>query len=166
MNQASHYVDLLHWLLGPVESVQAMMGTLARKIEAEDTGVMNIKWRSGALGSLSVTMLTYPKNLEGSITILGEKGTVRIGGVAVNEVQHWEFEDSQLADASIHDVSYPSTSVYGFGHPLYYNNVINSLQGLEAPMVDGREGLTSLELLIAAYRAARDGNTVHLPLEL
>jgi UDP-N-acetyl-2-amino-2-deoxyglucuronate dehydrogenase len=166
MNQASHYVDLLHWLLGPVESVQAMMGTLARNIEAEDTGVMNIKWRSGALGSLSVTMLTYPKNLEGSITILGEKGTVRIGGVAVNEVQHWEFEDTQLSDASIHDVSYPATSVYGFGHPLYYNNVINSLQGLEPAMVDGREGLTSLELLIAAYRAARDGTTVHLPLEL
>lgn len=166
MNQASHYIDLMHWLLGPVESVQAMMATLARKIEAEDSGVMNIRWRNGALGSVNVTMLTYPKNYEGSITILGEKGTVRIGGVAVNEVQQWEFDQPDLDDAEIHDVSYQTTSVYGFGHPLYYNNVVNSLKGLEKPLVDGREGLASLELLIAAYRAARDGNTVNLPLEL
>lgn len=166
MNQASHYIDLIHWLLGPVESVQAMMGTLARKIEAEDTGVMNLRWRNGAMGSVSVTMLTYPKNFEGSITILGEKGTVRIGGVAVNEVQHWEFEEPQPEDVQIREASYQTTSVYGFGHPLYYNNVINSLKGIEKPLVDGREGLTSLELLIAAYRSSRDGITVNLPLEL
>ena len=166
MNQASHYIDLIHWLLGPVESVQAMTGTLARRIEAEDSGVMNIRWRNGAMGSVNVTMLTYPKNFEGSITILGEKGTVRIGGVAVNEVQHWEFADTHPDDEKIKEVSYQTTSVYGFGHPLYYNNVINSLQGIEKPLVDGREGLSSLELLIAAYRSARDGNTVHLPLEL
>jgi len=166
MNQASHYIDLIHWLLGPVESIQAMTGTLGRRIEAEDSGVMNIRWRNGAMGSVNVTMLTYPKNFEGSITILGEKGTVRIGGVAVNEVQHWEFEDHHPDDEKIQEVSYQTTSVYGFGHPLYYNNVINSLQGIEKPLVDGREGLASLELLIAAYRSARDGNTVHLPLEL
>jgi UDP-N-acetyl-2-amino-2-deoxyglucuronate dehydrogenase len=166
MNQASHYIDLAHWLLGPVESVQAMTATLARKIQAEDTGVMNIRWRNGAMGSVNVTMLTYPKNYEGSITILGEKGTVRIGGVAVNEVQHWEFETPDVDDAAIHDASYQTTSVYGFGHPLYYSNIVNSLQGKEKPMVDGREGLGSLELLVAAYRAARDGTTVHLPLEL
>lgn len=166
MNQASHYVDLLHWLLGPVESVQAMMGTLARKIEAEDSGVMNVRWRNGAMGSVSVTMLTYPKNLEGSITILGEKGSVRIGGVAVNEVQHWEFADQRPEDEEIKNANYQTTSVYGFGHPLYYDNVINSLQGIEQPLVDGREGLTSLELLIAAYRSASEGKTVQLPLEL
>lgn len=166
MNQASHYVDLLHWLLGPVESVQAMMGTLARKIEAEDSGVMNVRWRNGAMGSVSVTMLTYPKNLEGSITILGENGSVRVGGVAVNEVQHWEFADQRPEDEEIKNASYQTTSVYGFGHPLYYNNVINSMQGLEQPLVDGREGLTSLELLIAAYRSASEGKTIQLPLEL
>ncbi|WP_133126944.1 Gfo/Idh/MocA family protein [Legionella nagasakiensis] len=166
MNQASHYIDLIHWLLGPVQSVQAMMGTLARKIQAEDSGVMNIRWRNGAMGSVNVTMLTYPKNLEGSITILGEKGTVRVGGLAVNEIQHWEFADKRPEDEQIKEASYQTTSVYGFGHPLYYDNVINSLQGTAEPLVDGREGLTSLELLIAAYRAARDNQTVHLPLEL
>ncbi|WP_133129588.1 Gfo/Idh/MocA family protein [Legionella yabuuchiae] len=166
MNQASHYIDLIHWLLGPVQSVQAMMGTLERRIQAEDTGVLNIRWRNGAMGSVNVTMLTYPKNFEGSITILGEKGTVRVGGLAVNEIQHWEFADEQPEDEEIKQANYQTTSVYGFGHPLYYDNVINSLQGKEAPLVDGREGLTSLELLIAAYRAARDNQTIHLPLEL
>jgi UDP-N-acetyl-2-amino-2-deoxyglucuronate dehydrogenase len=165
MNQASHYVDLLDWLIGPVESVQAMTGTLVRNIEVEDTAVMNIRWRSGALGSMSVTMLTYPKNLEGSITIIGEKGTVRVGGVAVNEIQHWEFAEPDEDDKKIHDASYETTSVYGFGHPLYYENVIKTLRGESDAETDGREGLRSLELLIAAYLSARDGRTVPLPLE-
>ncbi len=165
MNQASHYIDLLDWLIGPVESVQAMTGTLARDIEVEDTAVMNVRWRSGALGSMSVTMLTYPKNLEGSITIIGEKGTVRVGGVAVNEIQEWQFAEPNEDDNKIHDASYETTSVYGFGHPLYYENVIKSLRGEAEAETDGREGLRSLELLIAAYLSARDGRTVPLPLE-
>jgi len=118
------------------------------------------------MGSVSVTMLTYPKNYEGSITILGEKGTVRIGGVAVNEIQEWTFADSRPEDEAIKAASYETTSVYGFGHPLYYDNVIKTLQGKEKALVDGQEGLASLELLIAAYRAARDGVTINLPLEL
>ncbi|MBM4077210.1 MAG: Gfo/Idh/MocA family oxidoreductase [Planctomycetes bacterium] len=164
MNQASHYVDLLDWIIGPVEKVQAMMST-TRDIEVEDTGVLNIKWRSGTLGSMSVTMLTYPKNLEGSITILGEKGTVRIGGVAVNEIQQWQFDQSMDYDSLAESANYETTSVYGFGHPLYYHNVIEVLRGNAEPETDGREGLKSLELLIAAYLAARDGKTVSLPLE-
>jgi len=165
MNQASHYVDLIDWLIGPVDSVQAMTGTLARDIEVEDTGVLNVRWRSGALGSMSVTMLTYPKNLEGSITIIGEKGTVRVGGVAVNDIQQWEFADECDYDQQVKEANYETTSVYGFGHPLYYKNVIDVLRGEAEPETDGREGLKSLELLIAAYRSARDGKTVSLPLE-
>jgi len=165
MNQASHYVDLIDWLIGPVESVQAMTGTLARDIEVEDTGVLNIKWRCGALGSMNVTMLTYPRNLEGSITILGEKGSVKVGGVAVNDIQHWEFADDRSYDEEIKQANYDTTSVYGFGHPLYYKNVIDVLRGETEPETDGREGLKSLELLIAAYLSARDGQTVSLPLE-
>jgi UDP-N-acetyl-2-amino-2-deoxyglucuronate dehydrogenase len=136
MNQASHYVDLLDWIIGPVESVQAYTATLERNIQVEDTGVVSIRWRTGALGSMNVTMLTYPKNLEGSITVIGEKGTVR-----------------------------ETTSVYGFGHPLYYDNVIQSLRGEAVPDTDGREGLHSLEILIATYQSARDGRRVALPLE-
>jgi len=163
MNQASHYVDLLDWLIGPVEKVHAMMST-TRDIEVEDTGVLNVKWRNGALGSMSVTMLTYPQNLEGSITILGERGTVRIGGTAVNEIQTWKFEDHRDYDDSVDKANYETTSVYGFGHPLYYKNVVEVIRGREKPDTDGREGLKSLELLIAAYISARDGQTVGLPL--
>ena len=165
MNQASHYIDLLDWIIGPIESLQAYTGTLARNIEVEDSGVMSVKWRSGALGSVNVTMLTYPKNLEGSITVLGETGTVRIGGVAVNEIQHWEFADVREEDASVTRANYQTTSVYGFGHPLYYDNVIKVLRGEAEPETDGREGLKSLEVLIAAYLSARDGKRISLPLE-
>ncbi len=165
MNQASHYVDLLEWLIGPIADIQAMTGTLARDIEVEDTGVMNIRWRNGGMGSMCVTMLAYPKNFEGSMTILGEKGTVRVGGVAVNEIQHWEFEKPCDYDKKIKDASYETTSVYGFGHPLYFKNVIDVLRGKAEPDTDGREGLKSLEVIIATYLSARDGKTISLPLE-
>jgi UDP-N-acetyl-2-amino-2-deoxyglucuronate dehydrogenase len=164
MNQASHYVDLLDWLIGPIDKVQAMMST-TRDIEVEDTGVLNVRWRSGTLGSMSVTMLTYPKNLEGSMTILGEKGTVRVGGVAVNDIQHWEFDEPMDYDQQIKEANYQTTSVYGFGHPLYYKNVIDVLRGEAKPETDGREGLKSLEIIIAAYLSARDSKTISLPLE-
>ncbi len=165
MNQASHYVDLLDWLIGPVESVQAYTATLARNIEVEDTGVVCIRWRTGALGSMNVTMLTYPKNLEGSITIIGENGTVKVGGVAVNKIEHWAFADKDPDDEAVERASYETTSVYGFGHPLYYDNVIKALRGEAIPDTDGREGLHSLEILIATYLSARDGRRVALPLE-
>lgn len=165
MNQASHYVDLVDWLIGPVESVQAYVATLERNIQVEDTATVGVRWRSGALGSINVTMLTYPKNFEGSITVLGEKGTVRIGGVAVNQITHWEFADTRPEDERIAQISYDTTSVYGFGHPLYYENVNKVLRGEAEPDTDGREGLRSLELLIASYLSARDGRRVALPLE-
>jgi UDP-N-acetyl-2-amino-2-deoxyglucuronate dehydrogenase len=165
MNQASHYVDLLEWLIGPVESLHAYTATLERTIEVEDTGVLSLRWRNGALGSVNVTMLTYPKNLEGSVTILGEKGTVRIGGMALNEVQHWEFADRHEDDARVKEASYQTSSVYGFGHAQYYDNVIKVLRGEAEPETDGREGLKTLEVLIGTYLSARDGKRVALPLE-
>jgi UDP-N-acetyl-2-amino-2-deoxyglucuronate dehydrogenase len=165
MNQASHYVDLVDWLVGPVESVQAYVATLARDIQVEDTATVGIRWRSGALGSVNVTMLTYPRNLEGSITMIGEKGTVRVGGIAVNRIEHWEFADSDPDDEAVRAASYETTSVYGFGHPLYYENVIATLRGEASAETDGREGLRSLEILIASYLSARDGRRVALPLQ-
>lgn len=165
MNQATHYVDLMHWLIGPVEKVHAMTST-HRDIDVEDTGVVNIKWRNGALGSMAVTMCTYPSNLEGSITILGEKGTVRIGGVAVNEIQEWKFAETADYDKDIEQANYQTTSVYGFGHPPYFQNVADVLRGKAKAETDGREGLKSLELLISTYRSARDNKEIGLPLYL
>jgi UDP-N-acetyl-2-amino-2-deoxyglucuronate dehydrogenase len=165
MNQASHYVDLVDWLIGPVESVQAYVATLARNIQVEDTATVGVRWRSGALGSINVTMLAFPRNLEGSITIIGERGAIKVGGVAVNRIEHWEFADQDADDVRVKEASYETTSVYGFGHPLYYDNVIRTLRGECEPETDGREGLRSLELLIASYLSARDHRRVALPLE-
>jgi UDP-N-acetyl-2-amino-2-deoxyglucuronate dehydrogenase len=165
MNQASHYVDLVDWLIGPVESVQAYVATLGRNIQVEDTASVGVRWRSGALGSINVTMLTYPRNFEGSITIVGELGTARVGGVAVNEIQHWEFASPDPDDAQVASASYQTSSVYGSGHTGYYANVVKVLRGEAEPDTDGREGLRSLELLIASYLSARDGRRVALPLE-
>ncbi len=164
MNQASHYVDMVDWLVGPVDNVHAYTATLARDIEAEDTGVMSLRLRSGALASIAVTMLTHAKNFEGSLTLLGERGTVRVGGVAVNRIDHWEFDAAHADDALVASASYGVDSVYGPGHPLYYDNVIRTLRGEAHAEVDGYEGLRSLEVLIAAYRSARDGVRVGLPL--
>ncbi|MEZ5595337.1 MAG: Gfo/Idh/MocA family oxidoreductase [Pseudomonadales bacterium] len=129
----------------PIESVQAYTGTLARNIEVEDSAVLGVKWRSGALGSMNVTMLTYPKNLEGSITILGEKGTVRLeASPGQRDSALGSSRSPRPEDEGIREANYATTSVYGFGHPLYYDNVINVLRGEAEPETDGREGLKSL----------------------
>ena len=164
MNQASHYIDLLDWLVGPVESVSASIATLGRDIEAEDTAAMQLRWKNGALGTMAVTMLTYPKNLEGSITILGETGTVKIGGPAVNQIEHWSFADHSDDDELVEQASYETTSVYGFGHPPYYANMLDVLAGKSKALCDGHQGLRSLEILTAAYDSAKEERTIHLPL--
>jgi UDP-N-acetyl-2-amino-2-deoxyglucuronate dehydrogenase len=166
MNQASHYIDLIDYLVGDVDSVMCYTSTMERKIEAEDTGVACFKFRNGALGTLNVTMLTYPKNLEGSITILGEKGTVRIGGVAVNKVDEWTFDSYDDDDKLVQEASYDTASVYGFGHTGYYKNVIQAIQTGERPPVCGRQGLKSLELILALYKSAKENKRVPLPLEM
>jgi UDP-N-acetyl-2-amino-2-deoxyglucuronate dehydrogenase len=166
MNQASHYVDLIQWLVGPVESVIAKTATLARRIEAEDTGVAVLKFRSGALGTIEVTMLAYPKNLEGSITILGEKGSVKIAGTAVNKVETWQFSDYDDDDKLIEAATTNPPNVYGFGHEVYYRNVLKVLRGEAVPDTDGRAGRKSLELILGIYESAKTGREVPLPLRV
>ncbi len=165
LNQASHYVDLVQWLVGPVESVMAKTATLARRIEAEDTGMAILKFANGALGSIQVTMLSFPKNLEGSITILGEKGSAKIGGTAVNRVEHWAFADYDDDDKLIEQAATAPPNVYGFGHEGYYRNVLAALRGETRPDTDGRGGRKSLELILAIYESARTGCEVRLPLK-
>lgn len=164
MNQSSHYVDLIQWLGGPVESVIAHADTLARDIETEDTGAAIFKFRRGAIGTINVTMLTYPKNLEGSITVIGETGTVKIGGMAVNKVLHWEFSKYDDDDKYVGESSTNPDSVYGFGHLGYYRNVIDSLRNGAMPATDGRAGRKSLELIEAIYLSNRERKRIVLPL--
>jgi UDP-N-acetyl-2-amino-2-deoxyglucuronate dehydrogenase len=164
MNQASHYVDLIQWLVGPVESVIAKTATLARRIETEDTGVAVLKFRSGALGTIEVTMLTYPRNLEGSITILGERGSVKIGGTAVNRVEHWAFDEYDDDDKLVEQSNTNPPNVYGLGHQGYYRNVLRVLRGEAAADTDGRAGRKSLELILGIYESAKTGRDVPIPL--
>ncbi len=164
MNQASHYVDTLHWLLGDVSEVSAYTGTMARKIEMEDTGAAIMRFANGAIGSMNVTMLTYPKNLEGSVTILGEKGTVKVGGTAINRFDHWEFQDYDDDDVMVERCNYQPPNVYGYGHTPYYENVFESLRGKAKAATDGNEGRKSLELILAIYKSASENRSVSLPL--
>jgi UDP-N-acetyl-2-amino-2-deoxyglucuronate dehydrogenase len=164
MNQASHYVDLMQWLVGPVESVMAKTATQARRIEAEDSGVAVVKFRSGALGVLEVNVLTYPRNLEGSITLLGEKGSVKIGGTAVNKVEHWAFADYDDDDKLVDSANTSPPTVYGFGHEGYYRNVLAVLRGEAKADTDGRAGRKSLELILGIYESAKTGREVPIPL--
>ena len=162
MNQASHYVDLIQWLAGPVGSVAAMTATQERKIEAEDSGAAVLRFQNGAIGVLDVTMLTYPRNLEGSLTILGNRGSVKIGGTAVNRVDTWLFEDYDDDDKLIESAATTPPTVYGFGHQGYYRNVLRVLRGEAVPDTDGREGRKSLEIILAIYESARTGKVVSL----
>jgi len=166
MNQASHYVDLIQWIVGPVDNVMAKTATLARKIETEDSGVAILRFRSGALGVIEVTMLTYPQNMEGSLTILGEKGTVKIGGMAVNKVEHWQFADEDPDDEVARALDSNPPNVYGFGHEGYYRNVLAVLRGDAKPDTDGRAGRKSLELILGIYESAKTGCDVPLPLRV
>ncbi len=165
MNQCSHYVDLIQWLCGPIQDVHCMHST-TRQIEVEDTAIVNLRSRAGGLGSVAVTMLTYPQNLEGSITILGETGSVRLSGTALNKIDFWEFADSKSYDNKVLDISYKINDVYGNGHKTYYQHVIDVMRGVDEPIIDGREGIKSLELLTAMYMSARDRRIVSLPLDL
>lgn len=162
MNQAIHYVDLLRWFVGPVASVYAETATLARNIEVEDTAVATLRWRSGTLGTVCATMLAAPSNFEGSITIVGERGRVRLGGLACNRIEAWEFDEERAEDAHTLNFAHDSDTLWGPGHEPFYGHVLDSLAGKGATPIDGEEALKTLEIVVAAYRSAAEGRRVAL----
>jgi predicted dehydrogenase len=162
-NQASHHVDMLEWFFGDVVSVHARGITALAKIETEDTAVATLKFRNGALGVIEATTAIRPKDLEGSLSILGEKGTVEIAGFAVNEIRHWRFVDELPSDKDvIEKFSVNPPNVYGFGHHAYYEHVVDCLTNKTAALVDGLEGRRSLELISAIYESIETGLEVPL----
>ena len=162
-NQASHHIDLLEWFLGEPESVFAYSRTALVDIEAEDTGVALIRFRSGALGVIDATTATRPRDLEGSLSILGERGAVEIGGFAVNEMRVWEFAEEGPEDGDVlTEYRENPPDVYGFGHGAYLANVVDAINEDAPSLVDGLEGRKSLELIVALYESIETGQEVEL----
>lgn len=162
-NQASHHIDMLEWMMGDVESVFAKATTALADIETEDTAVVTIKFKNGALGIVEATTATRPGNLEGSVSILGERGTVVVGGVAVNKMETWFFEDEVDGDEEVlKEFSVNPPNVYGFGHQAYYEHVVECIANGGLNLVDGLQGRKSLELISAIYESVETGKEVFL----
>lgn len=162
-NQASHHVDLLEWFLGEPESVFAKSRNALANIETEDTGVAVVQFRSGAIGIIEATTATRPKDLEGSLSILGEGGTVEIGGFAVNEMKIWNFSETMEEDEKIlRECRENPPDVYGFGHRAYLERVVDAIREGRPGLVDGLEGRKSLELIMAIYESIETGKEVKM----
>jgi len=164
-NQASHHIDLLEWFMGPVRAVHARAKTALVQIEAEDTAVATLEFANGALGVIEATNATRPKDLEGSLSVLGANGSVVIGGFAVNKMLHWQFAEARPEDAEVLErFSVNPPNVYGYGHQAYYEHVAHCLNTNSAALVDGLEGRRSLELITALYESIETGEPVSLRL--
>ena len=162
-NQASHHIDMLEWFFGDVVSVHARAITALARIETEDTAVATLKFKNGALGIIEATTAARPTDVEGSLSILGEKGMVEIAGFAVNQIRHWRFVDEIPADKEVVEkFSVNPPNVYGFGHQAYYQHVVDCLTNQSAALVDGLEGRKSLELITALYESIETGEEVPL----
>lgn len=162
MNQAAHHIDMLTWFMGPVDSLRSMSATRLVDIECEDTGVAIIRFSSGALGILEATTATRPTDLEGSISILGERGSVEIGGFYMNELKTWNFEDSQPEDETVFKEYGKNPTLFAYNHAEYLKGVIDAVQTKKAALVDGLEGRKSLELITALYESIETGKDVQL----
>jgi len=162
-NQASHHVDMLEWMMGDVDSVFAITKTALADIEVEDTAVVTLKFKNGALGVIEATTATRPFDLEGSISILGEKGNVVIGGFAVNQMSSWAFDKIHDGDDQVlkkYSVNPPN--VYGFGHQAYYEHVVNCISNGGQNLIDGLQGRKTVKLISAIYESAETGKEVFL----
>lgn len=162
-NQASHHVDLLEWMMGDVVKVSAMSATRLVRMEAEDTAAVVLTFANGAIGIVEATGGTRPKDLEGSLSILGEGGSVVIGGFAVNKLETWNFVDERPEDDTVvRDYSVNPPNVYGFGHQAYYEHVVDVIRNGGPQLVDGMQGRRSLELISAIYESIETERQVHL----
>jgi UDP-N-acetyl-2-amino-2-deoxyglucuronate dehydrogenase len=162
-NQASHHIDMLEWFMGDVDSVHARAMTALVRIEAEDTAVATLKFSNGALGIIEATTATRPKDMEGSLSVLGEKGAVEIAGFAVNKIRTWQFAPKMATDDEVVErFSVNPPNVYGYGHMAYYQHVVDCLDNGRAALVDGLEGRRSLELISALYESIETGREVNL----
>ena len=162
-NQASHHIDLLEWMMGKVDSVYAKGIHALADIEVEDTAAVVLKFRNGGIGIIEATTAIRPRDLEGSISILGERGSVEVGGFAVNKMLHWNFDKKLPQDDEVLEkYSENPPNVYGFGHQAYYEHVVDCITNNKPPLVDGLEGRKSVELISAIYESMETRKEIYL----
>ena len=168
MNQCIHNIDLLRWMMGDdIVEVVGMTDRLHHDyIQAEDLGIALVRFANGAYGIIEGTTDIFPKNLEETLYVFGEKGTVKAGGASVNRIEEWNFAD-MLDDPEIVKKQFAENppNVYGYGHTPLYENMIDSIVNNKTPFVDGRAGRRALELVLAIYKSAATGESVKFPLE-
>ncbi len=165
-NQCIHGIDLLRWMMG--DEVEEVYGVTKRQfhdyIEAEDIGMAVVKFKNGAVGTIEGTVNVYPKNLEESLYLFGEKGTVKIGGTSTNNIDVWDFSDESDEDNSNKGLKEATSNVYGNGHTSLYKDVIDSVLNNRKPYIDAVSGRNAVEMILAVYKSASTGMPVKLPL--
>ena len=166
MNQCIHAIDLLIWLIG--SEVETVYGVTKRQfhdyIECEDLGMAVLKFKNGVAATIEGTTNIYPKNLEESICIFGEKGTVKIGGTSANSIEIWNFADEDKSDEKNKGLEEPANNIYGNGHASLYADVIDSIINHRKPYIDALAGRKAVEVILAIYKSSVDGKPVKLPL--
>ena len=166
MNQCIHGIDLLRWMLG--DEVEEVYGATRQRfhdyLEAEDVGVAVLKFKNGAVGTVEGTSNVYPKNLEETLYVFGENGTVKVGGTSANNIDVWEFADETEADAEAKGLQEVTSNVYGNGHTALYADMVDAIENDRAPYVDAAAGRNALEIVLAIYKSQKTGEPVKLPL--
>lgn len=158
MTQASHYLDAMNWFAGfGIKKVYGNLKTLSHDIETEDVGTASIEWENGTLGTLNATTLTYNKEYEGSIIIIAEKGTIKIGGLALNEIEYWDIQDPTEKDEYISKLKYDTTSRYGFGHIDFYKNAYEVIKNNAEPFITKNQILESIQTLCKIKESNKKG---------
>ncbi|MDD7592760.1 MAG: Gfo/Idh/MocA family oxidoreductase [Peptoniphilaceae bacterium] len=166
MNQCIHGIDLLRWMLGD-EVVEVYGQTRQQQhdyLEAEDLGTAIVTFKNGAVGIVEGTTNVYPKNLEESLFVFGEKGTVKIGGKSTTDIEVWDFEDLAEEEKALVGMKEPTSNIYGNGHTAYYRDMIDAIANDRPPYVDAYAGRRALELVLAIYKSQKTGKPVKLPL--
>ncbi len=162
VNQALHHIDMLLWMMGGVESVQAKTARRLVDIEAEDTAAVVMKFKNGALGIIEATTATRPKDLEGSISILGENGSVEIGGFFMDELKTWNFKYPDEMDTDVWNMHSKVPDMFAWSHTEFFKDVVSSLDEGRSGLIDGIEGRKSVEMINAIYESAETGREIPL----
>ena len=167
MNQCIHGIDLLRWMMG--DEVEEVYGQTRQQfhhyLEAEDVGMAVVKFKNGAIGTIEGTTNVYPQNLEETLYVFGEKGTVKIGGKSTNNIDVWDFADEDEADKKNKGLEEATSNVYGNGHTSLFADMMDAIEHDRKPYVDAVAGRNALEMVLAIYKSQKTGMPVKLPLD-